>query len=248
MTHIRLALGILAVGLAVVAAWPALAALGLEEARLLQAPDGVLFVVHEGLRYRVTPRPATEAELAAIPEGPALPPGLLAPQPSPVPSPEPGPRVVEPTTEQGLARGAPLPLGATCSCTIDRAGRVSQFDITVVRVLRDAYPLLLQGNRFNKPPAEGNTYVGVLIDQKYIAGPEDQAYSILPTDFRAAPTTERLRDPSAVINPGPRMEADVYPGATLSGWVFFELPVNEPALMVWQSSFLGERGVWFALQ
>ena len=253
MTRIRLALGILAVGVAVAAAWPALAALGIEDARLLRAPDGVLFVVHEGIRYRVIPRPATEAELGAIPEGAPLPVGLLAPAPesgaaTPAGPTGPEPRVIQPTAELGLAREAPVPLGATCSCTIDRAGRVSQFDVTVVRVLRDAYPFLQQGNRFNRPPAEGNTYVGVLIDQKYIAGPEDQAYTILPTDFRAASTTERLRDPAAVINPGPRMEGDVYPGATLAGWVFFELPANEPAVMVWQSSFLGERGVWFALQ
>ena len=248
MSRIRLAWAILAVGLSVVAAWPALATLGIEEARLVQAPDGVLFVLHEGVRYRVTPLPATEAELGAIPEGPPLAAGLLAPQPTATASPEPGPRVVQPTAEQALSREAPVPLGATCSCTIDRAGQVSQFDITVVRVLRDAYPFLQQGNRFNKPPAQGNTYLGVLIDQRYISGPTDQAYTVLPTDFRAASATERLRDPSAVINPGPRMEGDIYPAATLSGWVFFELPANEPAVMVWQTSFYGERGVWFALQ
>src|SRR3712207_224976 len=67
------------------AAWPVLAQ-SLQQAQLLAAPDGVLFVVSEGVRYRVTPRPATEAELVAIPEGSPLPPGLLAPVPSPVPS------------------------------------------------------------------------------------------------------------------------------------------------------------------
>ncbi len=253
----RLALRIwaigLTVGLSIAAAWPALvapvlAALGFQEARLLQAPDGVLFVVDEGVRYRVTPRPATEAELGAIPEGPPLATGLLAPPPSPAPLAAPGPPVVEPTSELGLSREAPIPLGAICACTIDRAGQISRFDVSVVRVLRDAYPFLQQGNRFNRPAAEGNTYIGVLVSQAYISGPEDQAYTILPTDVRGASATERLRDPSAVINPGPRLEGDVYPGGAVTGWVFFELPANEPAVMVWQSSFLGERGVWFALQ
>lgn len=245
----------LAVGLAV-AVWPVLAD-RIDDARLTVAPDGVLFVIQDGVRYRVTPRPASEAELGAIPEGEPLPVGLLAP-PSPTPeapaaspSPEPGPphpRVIRPSASLGLSREAPIPLGATCSCTIDRAGLISQFDITVIRVLEDAYPFLQQANRFTLPPRPTARYVGVLIDLKYVRGPEDQAYTILPFDFRGSALDELLRDPAAVISPAPEIEADVYPGATIVGWVFFELPRDQPIAMVWQYSFVGERGVWFALR
>lgn len=255
MKSARLGLVALAVIVALMAAWPVLGAPSLEEARLVVAPDGVLFVIHEGVRYRVTPQQRTAAELGAIPEGSPLPVGLLAP-PTPVAA-EPGaapiggppaPQVVRPDAALGLSKDAPIPLGWTCSCTIDRAGPISQFDITVVRVLEDAFPFLQQANRFNRPPAPGARYVGVYVDVKYIDGPRDQAYTLLPSDFRATALDDLLRDPSSLISPGPELEADIYPGATVDGWVFFELPRNQPVTMVWQFSFIGERGVWFALR
>jgi hypothetical protein len=230
------------------AAWPVLAQ-SLQQAQLLAAPDGVLFVVSEGVRYRVTPRPASEAELGTIPEGTPLPPGLLAPVPSPIPSSGPaGREPIRPTAELGLTREAPIPLGATCSCTIDRAGPISQFDISISRVVRDAFPILQQQNRFNKPPYPGAQYLGVQLDIKYIAGPEDQAYTLLDSDFQASSVETKLRDPAMVIAPELRLQADAYPGATVVGWVFFEIPRDAPAYLVWQYSFVGERGVWFALQ
>ena len=241
-------------GAVIVAAGPALAQRALEEARLVQARDGVLFVITEGVRYRVTPQQMSEAELGAIHEGPPLPVGLLAPgpaaaeEPSAAPSPTPGPRTVRPEPGQGLSRETALPLGVTCSCLIDRAGRVSQFDITIARVLQDAYPFLQQANRFNRPPGEGSRYVGVLVDVRYIEGPEDQAYRVEQSDFRASAPDDLLRDPTALIDPEPRLRADIYPGSTLIGWVFFELPRDQPTAVVWQTSFFGERGVWFALQ
>ena len=45
-----------------------------------------------------------------------------------------------------------------------------------------------------------------------------------------------------------RPRADVFPGNYVNGWLVFELPVNRPAYLVWNYSFLGERGIWFALQ
>jgi hypothetical protein len=260
MKKFRFTVSALVVAVALMAAWPAVAAIGLEDARLVVAPDGVLFVIHDGVRYRVTPRQMSAAELGAIPEGPTLPVGLLAPPPVAAPAPE--PTTVRPTAAQGLTREAPIPLGWTCSCTIDRGGAISQFDIAVVRVLRDAQPMIQAANRFNKPPREGAVYLGVLLDIKYISGPQDQAYTIAESDFRAAASDAKLRDPSELLGfsqpvapagaiPGStssRLRADVYPGSTLRGWVFFEIPVAETATLAWEFSFLGERAVWFALQ
>src|SRR5919112_1767766 len=41
-------------------------------------------------------------------------------------------QIVVPSVELGLSQRRPIPLGATCSCTIDRVGLTSQFDITVL--------------------------------------------------------------------------------------------------------------------
>jgi len=159
-------------------------------------------------------------------------------------------RIVVPSFELGLSRDRPIPLGATCSCTIDRTGLVSQFDITVLQVVADAYPMIQQLNRFNPQPPAGYRYVGVYVGQQYIAGPENQAYTATDSDWKATGTTERLRDVEQLLNPSReyRPRADVYPGNYVNGWLFFTLPLDKPAYLAWNYNFVGERGVWFALQ
>ncbi|MFN8525776.1 MAG: hypothetical protein U0821_21970 [Chloroflexota bacterium] len=231
---------------AVLVAAPALAQ-RLDSARLVQAPDGVLFVITDGTRHRVTPAQMSYAELGAIPEGPALALGQLAPAPGAASGPK---RVVVPSAEMGLSRDKPIPLGWTCSCTIDRAGLVSKFDVTITDVVQDAQAMVQGMNRFNKPPRENGRYVAVYVDIKYIDGPRDQAYTIQETDFHAVATDEVLRDGSPLLFAGNerRTRQDVYPGAYVHGWNFFELTTDRPAVMVWPFSLLGERGIWFALQ
>jgi hypothetical protein len=159
-------------------------------------------------------------------------------------------QIIIPSVEVGLSRDRPIPLGATCSCTIDRTGQVSQFDITVLQVVPDAYTLTMQFNRFNPPPMAGHRYVGVYVGQQYIAGPENQAYTTTESDWKATTTMERLRDVEQLFHIGQeyRPRADVYPGNYVNGWLIFELPLNKPAYLAWNYNFVGERGVWFALQ
>jgi hypothetical protein len=61
---------------------------------------------------------------------------------------------------------------------------------------------------------------------------------------------ERLHDPQELLHPDRefRPRADAYPGNYINGWLFFELPIDKPAFLVWNYNFVGERGVWFALQ
>ena len=261
MRRTRLRLGVALATLCLAIAIPVWAAATLEDARIAVAPDGVLFLIVDGVKYRLTPQPMSAAELGALPEGAPLPLGRLAPLSPPAPGAA-GQTIVTPSPELGLSRQQPIPLGWTCSCTTDRAGSISQFDITVLRVERNAYGMVQGANRFNKSPREGNSYFGVLVDMKYISGPEDQAYTVVEADYHGSSTDGKLRDPSSLIGfpepvapagpipgaPVPQLRADLYPGGTLTGWVFFELPRDQPATMVWEFAFLGERGVWFALQ
>ncbi|MFN8633127.1 MAG: hypothetical protein U0893_04670 [Chloroflexota bacterium] len=159
-------------------------------------------------------------------------------------------QVVFPSIALGLTQQRPIPLGVTCSCTIDRVGLVSQFDITVLQVVPDAYQMVLQLNRFNKPPRNGARYVGVYVGQQYVAGPQNQAYTTSEADWKATATDERLSDVAQLLHVDQeyRPRADVYPANYVNGWLIFELPVNRPAFMVWNYNFVGERGIWFALQ
>jgi hypothetical protein len=159
-------------------------------------------------------------------------------------------QLVVPSIEMGLTQSRPIPLGATCSCTLDRVGLTSQYDITVLDVVQDAYGMVQQLNRFNRPARPGARYVAAYVGQQYIAGPQSQAYTISTADWHATTTDQRLSDVSQLIHTEMdyRPRADVYAVNYVNGWLYFELPVDRPAFLVWNYNFVGERGIWFALQ
>jgi hypothetical protein len=159
-------------------------------------------------------------------------------------------QVVFPSIELGLSQQRPIPLGATCSCTIDRVGLVSQFDITVLDVVPDAITMVQQLNRFNRPARPGARFVAAYVGQQYIAGPQNQAYTTSDADWHATTTDQRLSDTSQLFHNEQeyRPKADILPGDYVNGWLIFELPVDRPAYLVWNYNFVGERGIWFALQ
>lgn len=158
--------------------------------------------------------------------------------------------VVFPSIELGLSPQRPIPIGVTCSCTIDRVGLTSQFDITVIEVVQDAYAMVQQLNRFNRPPRPGARYLAAYVGQQYVAGPENQAYSAAESDWKAQATDGRLSDTAQLLHTEIeyRPRADVFPRNYVNGWLIYELPVNRPAYLVWNYNFVGERGIWFALQ
>jgi hypothetical protein len=159
-------------------------------------------------------------------------------------------QIVFPSIEIGLSPQRPIPIGLTCSCTIDRVGQTSQFDITVIEVVQDAYAMVQQLNRFNRPPRQGARYVAAYIGQQYIAGPENQAYTSTEADWKSTATDGRLSDTAQLLHTEMeyRPRADVFPRNYVNGWLIYELPVNRPAYLVWNYNFIGERGIWFALQ
>jgi len=159
-------------------------------------------------------------------------------------------QLVVPSIEIGLTQSRPIPLGATCSCTIDRVGLTSQYDITVLDVVQDAYGMVQQLNRFNRPARPGARYVAAYVGQQYIAGPQSQAYTTSTSDWHATTTDRRLSDVAQLIHTEQdyRPRADVYPVNYVNGWLYFELTVDRPAFLVWNYNFVGERGIWFALQ
>jgi hypothetical protein len=158
--------------------------------------------------------------------------------------------IVFPSIALGLTPERPIPIGVTCSCTIDRVGLVSQFDITVLQVVQDAYPMVQQLNRFNRPPRPGARYVAAYVGQQYVAGPENQAYTSTESDWKSTANDGRLSDTAQLLHTEIeyRPRADVYPNNYVNGWLIYELPINRPAFLVWKYNFVGERGIWFALQ
>jgi hypothetical protein len=216
------------------------------EDQIFQTPEGELYIDRNGLRYRVSPLPLTPDGLQSTTESTKLAPGSVnVPGGAAL-----GPRVVKPSAAMGLSRERPIPLGWTCSCSTDRSGQVSSFDISISRVEPDALGLVQAANRFNRPPRPGALYIAAYVEMKYLGGPQDQAYTISEADFHATTSDANERDSAAIIfeSVENRVRGDYYPGSYAHGWLIFELSVGRPAFLVWNNSFVGERGVWFALE
>jgi len=159
-------------------------------------------------------------------------------------------QIVVPSIRVGLSPQQAIPIGTTCSCTIDRVGLTSQFDITVIEVVQDASAMVQQLHRFNRPPRPGARYVAAYVGQQYIAGPDNQAYTSSEADWKSMANDGRLSDTAQLLHTEIeyRPKADVFPRNYVNGWLIYELPINRPAYLVWNYNFVGERGVWFALQ
>lgn len=211
--------------------------------------DGTLFFVQGGQRYRVVPVALPDELIDAIPEAGAPADLALVAPPAPQAVVAEGARVVmEPSGSVGLEVARPIPPGVICRCTADRRGRISTFEISIDEVVRDAWPLVQRANRFNRAPNDSFGYLALKITMRYFTGPADDAFMVSATDFKLVGVDRELRNLASIIEPEPRLNGDIYPGATVTGYVVYEIRPSEPGLqLLWETNFTGERGVWFAL-
>lgn len=226
---------------------PVVAQQGLPDRVILMKSDGSLYFLQGGLRYAVTPAPLTDAEIDAIPLAPSAA-DLTTAIPMAVVSSDPNRLVVEPNDAAGLALETPIPVGVICRCGVDRRGRISSFEVSIDEVVRDAWPLVQRANRFNKAPDESSGYLAVKVTMRYFTGPADDAFQVSPTDFKLVGADRALRTTAAIFEPEPRLGGSIYPGATVTGYLVYEVRKDEPAeTLLFETNYNGERGVWFAL-
>jgi len=129
-------------------------------------------------------------------------------------------------TGQGTALASPAPLGNTVTS--------EDWQVTVERVLWDdvAWDALIEANYLNDPPAENRRYLLVEARVRYIGlaeGPEILgAY-----DFSVTGSDEAIYSPPALVEPEPALDAYLFPGGEVTGWVALEtdLFVDSPVLI-----------------
>jgi hypothetical protein len=210
--------------------------------------DGTLYFVQGGQRYHIVPLALPDEVIDAIPEAGATADLALSTPPAPEVIAVDSRVIVEPSATLGLDVTQPIPPGVICRCSADRRGRMSTFEISVDEVVRDAWPLVQRANRFNRAPNESLGYLALKISMRYFTGPADDAFMVSATDFKLVGADRELRNLASIIEPEPRLNGEIYPGALVSGYVVYEIRPNEPGLqLLWETNFTGERGVWFAL-
>jgi hypothetical protein len=83
---------------------------------------------------------------------------------------------------------------------------------------------------------------------RYLSGPSDDAFQVSDTDFKLVGDDRMLRQTASIIAPEPRLTGSIYPGATASGYLIYEVPKTETSqVLLFETNFNGERGVWFEL-
>jgi hypothetical protein len=234
-----------AVAFASLAVAPAIALQNIPDRTIVQKTDGELFFVQDGLRYAITPATLTDEEIDAIPLA-TLGGDLNLTRRSPEANVE--RNVIEPSDTFGLDLSRPIPSGVICRCSVDRRGRISSFEISIDQVLPDAWSLVQKANRFNRAPDDSFRYLAAKVTMRYFTGPSDDAFQVSGTDFKLVGDDKLLRQTAAIIEPEPRLYGSIYPGATVTGYLVYEVPKNETdQTLLFETNFNGERGVWFEL-
>lgn len=231
---------------------PSIARQELSDGLVLMRSDGSLFLLQDGMRYRLDALRLPDERIDAVPEAgswigrlriDAEAPAAVDTAPVPATS-----GSIIPSAAAGLSRVQPIPIGQVCQCGADRRGRISTFNISIDEVVADAWPLVRQANRFNPAPDNERGYLAVKISLVYLSGPQDSAFVVNSSDFKLVGSDNMLRGPASILEPDPRLAGAIYPGATLTGYVVYEVPRDEAGLvLLWETNYTGERGVWFAL-
>lgn len=156
------------------------------------------------------------------------------PAPSPIPTATPVPTSTAtstpaptPTPEPGLSVSRPLPPASV----FVSAG----WEMRVLEVVRGevAAQALRDANRFNDEAAPGAEYVLVRLRVKS-AHTDQASHQIRAGDFRLVGSQRTEYASPGQVAPEPRLDAEVFAGAELEGWIVFQVAKDEAQLiLIW---------------
>jgi hypothetical protein len=165
--------------------------------------------------------------LALVVAAVVLIPGWLASAPT---DPQPGTEHSNDQDEQatpapdGSSADAALPFGSVVS--VDSSGRA--YDVSFGAIEWDATAIVAEENRFNADPSPGMKYLMVPVT---VTNTDDESWSAGGTffwdDIEFVSQGQTFREPAVVEAPsGLAEQGDIAPGATVTGNVVFEVPVE----------------------
>jgi hypothetical protein len=152
----------------------------------------------------------------------------------------------------GTTRTNPAAKGA--SLTFEVKDIIDDFAGTVKlqEVIRGgaAWTQIQTANQFNRAPKDGNEYILAKFEVKLTRnGKGDASVNLNGTWFEAFASDGKKYDWVSVVTPDPKIDTDLYAGATHSGWVVFEVSKTDSAPVVAVNrKYDGSGGSWFKLQ
>lgn len=135
----------------------------------------------------------------------------------------------------GASRDHPAPKGQTVV--------TDDWELTLVDFLRGdaAWDQIKAGNQFNNPPPEGMEYVLAKMKVRYISQ-SNSAVTISGFDFKSTGSANVLYDPPSVIPPAPALDAQLFSGGEVEGWVCLQVKKGETGVQVVFSPLLNLNG------
>lgn len=133
-------------------------------------------------------------------------------------------RGIEPT-DYGTERNNPA--------TLEDKIITENWEISVIDVVRgdDAWAMVLEANQFNDPPEEGMEYIAIKLHVRNI-GTKDEAENIDISSFNTTGDAGVLYDPAYAVAPDPRLDAYLFPGGELEGWIVVQVAKDETGILL----------------
>jgi endonuclease YncB( thermonuclease family) len=171
----------------------------------------------------------------------AVPPATLTPTPTPIPP---------PTLQIGRVRRYAAPVGLIVPVEDKSDERTVRIRITDVIGGERAAMLTAEARSYNLPAPAGREFLLTRLEVDYIRGRGDEkkhfdrfTISLVSRDgYMLERTLPLTADP-----PDPKFEASGYPGASVAGWVLWQIPTGVKGVVVRYAPYLFEnRAAWLA--
>lgn len=136
-------------------------------------------------------------------------------------SPDPALRDRTPT-DLGSTRASPAAMGSTTSSP--------DWEITLLEVRHgdEAAQAISEANQFNSPAPEGEAYIMAYVRARYLGHRDaDHAVEIRQSDFKVTGSANTIYPRPSVVPPTPNLEASLYPGGQVEGWVVVQANSDE---------------------
>ncbi len=108
-------------------------------------------------------------------------------------------------------------------------------DISLVEVRRGAaaWALIQEASQSNPPAEAGTEYLLARVQLDYASGPEGQLDFVQQYDFGLLSELRHAYEvPSWLTPPEPFLSAQLYPGATITGWTVWQVAKDDPSPML----------------
>jgi hypothetical protein len=107
------------------------------------------------------------------------------------------------------------------------------WQITVLEVVRgaEAAQRITEANQFNDPAPEGQEYLLARVRVQYLgdAAP-DATVMVDQSSFKITGSANVVYDRPSIVAPRPALDASLFPGGQVEGWVVVQAPADEGGL------------------